>query len=173
MKDYQRGRVYVAEAVAGEKVGKVKIGFTANPPEVRVGQLQFPSKLIHATDELANAAKIEKSAQRILALHGGHDWGEWFEATADQAIAAINLALRQNSGLELILEGKMRAGSGRGRPPVDKSRTRLLTFRIANDLFEDVDRYCRRIGGDRGPSLSTLLRLGLEADQMERARRKA
>ena len=93
-------KVYVMRDASG----MVKLGVSANP-ERRSKQFGRPVDLVHETDVLVEAGKIEHLAHRILALHGKHVRGEWFEAEIGAAIRAIELAIRQAEGQELALGG--------------------------------------------------------------------
>lgn len=95
-------KVYVM--VDGE--GRIKLGHSNNPAR-RSKQMVRPVTLVHETDVIEEAERVERLAHRILALHGKHLRGEWFEATVCDAIAAIEIAVRQAEQEELALGGRL------------------------------------------------------------------
>lgn len=96
--------------------GALKLGHSRNP-EARAKQIGRPVKVVHQTDVIEHAERIERLAHRVLALHGKHIRGEWFEATLEDAIAAIETATRQAEGSELPLGGALaRHKRGVGAP---------------------------------------------------------
>ena len=102
-------KLYVMQAPDGA----VKVGYSKNP-EGRRKSLGKDVALVHETDVLDDVRRVEDLAHRALALNGTHLRGEWFEASLDDAISAIETAVRQAEGQEMELGGKFK--SGRGRP---------------------------------------------------------
>jgi hypothetical protein len=101
-------RLYLMQATSGI----IKIGRSA-APEVRRVQLAYETRdaglaLVYATEPIENAANAERKAHRAMALTGKHLGGEWFESTVDEGREAIRLAIRQASGLELPLGGRLK-----------------------------------------------------------------
>lgn len=92
--------------VMADAAGMVKLGHSRNPSK-RSKQIGKGITLLHETDVLEQAERIERLAHRVLALHGRHLRGEWFEATLEQAIEAIEIAVKQAANEELSLGGKM------------------------------------------------------------------
>ena len=95
-------KVYVM--VDGE--GRIKLGHSVNPA-ARSKQMPRPVTLVHETDVIEQAERVERLAHRILALHGTHLRGEWFEASIDDALHAIELAVKQAENEELALGGML------------------------------------------------------------------
>ncbi|MBF4328686.1 hypothetical protein EAY16_25770, partial [Vibrio anguillarum] len=73
--------------------GLLKLGHSCNP-EKRAKQIGRVV-IAHLTDVVEQAERIERLAHRVLALHGKHVRGEWFEATIEDAILAIEIATKQ------------------------------------------------------------------------------
>ena len=79
-------RIYVMQA----DDGTIKLGHSKDPERGRK-ELDVPVTIVHQTDVVEQAERIERLAHRVLALHGGHIRGEWFKATIDAAISAIDI----------------------------------------------------------------------------------
>ena len=86
--------------------GRIKLGHSVNPA-ARSKQMPRPVTLVHETDVIEQAERVERLAHRILALHGTHLRGEWFEASIDDALHAIEIAIRQAEQEELALGGRL------------------------------------------------------------------
>ena len=89
--------------------GRVKLGISANPK--RRSTQYGPTVMLAHSRVMDQARKIEKLAHRVLALHGKHVRGEWFEASVSDAIEAIDIAVRQAENGELPLGGKLNGGT--------------------------------------------------------------
>ena len=122
-------KVYVVRA----EDGTLKLGHSKDPIN-RAKDIRPKVEIVHQTDVLDQAEKIERLAHRVLALHGTHLRGEWFEASLDEAIAAIDIAIRQAEGSELPLGGKLKQ---RERPPSPFVST--FTMRADPDFLDDLD----------------------------------
>lgn len=94
-------KVYVMRAADG----RVKLGHSRNP-ERRAQELGCV-ELAYSTQTIVEAERVERLAHRVLALHGEHCRGEWFEATVENAIFAIETALKQARD-ELPLGGRLK-----------------------------------------------------------------
>lgn len=82
--------------------GTIKLGHSKSP-ERRAKELGVPVTIVHQTDVIEFAEKIERLAHRVLALHGKHLRGEWFEASLQDAVQAIEIATQQAEGEQLPL----------------------------------------------------------------------
>ncbi len=123
-------RIYVMRA----EDGSLKLGHSKKPA-ARARQIGRPVEVVHQTDVLEHVEKIERLAHRVLALHGRHIRGEWFEASLDQAIAAIQTAVRQAEGSELVLVARL------GRPDLPPKPNRdLLSMRLPPDLKAELQK---------------------------------
>lgn len=101
-------RIYVMRA----EDGSLKLGHSKNPEE-RAKWIGRAVEIVHQTDVIEHVERIERLAHRVLALHGKHIRGEWFEAKLEDALLAIEIATRQAENAELPL-GKSVAWN---RPP--------------------------------------------------------
>lgn len=122
-------KVYVLKAPDGT----IKLGHAKNV-ERRKNEIGRHLDIVHQTDVLEQAERIERLAHRILALHGKHLKGEWFEATLEDAILAIEIATRQAEGEELNLGGQIIYSAK--RPATKKI---MLTIKLPPDLIRSVD----------------------------------
>lgn len=98
----RQAKVYVIQ-----REGTVKVGFSTDPVR-RAKAFGRCAALAHATDEeidFEDARRLERLAHRVLVLSGKHIRGEWFSATVEDAVAAIEIAMRQASNVELKLGG--------------------------------------------------------------------
>lgn len=120
--------------VMRDGAGLVKLGISVDP-ERRRSQLGASLELVHETDLVDRAEHIEALAHRLLALHGRHVKGEWFEATIDDALDAINLAIKQFQGEQLPLGGVFK---NKGRPP-GQEFPHLLHLRITDEMREALE----------------------------------
>ena len=110
--------------------GRIKLGHSVNPT-ARSKQMPRPVTLVHETDVIEQAERVERLAHRILALHGTHLRGEWFEASIDDALHAIELAVRQAEHEELALGGRLN-----GKEDLETSTSKyqqLLSIRTGNE----------------------------------------
>jgi len=94
----QNAKIYIMRA----SDGTIKLGHSVCP-ERRAKELGVPVDIVHQTDVIELAEKVERLAHRILALHGKHLRGEWFEASLEDAIKAIEIATKQAEGEQLPL----------------------------------------------------------------------
>lgn len=122
-------KIYVMQA----DDGTLKLGHSKSPA-TRAKQLGRRVAIVHETDVLEHAEQIERLAHRVLALHGKHLRGEWFEADLSDAIKAIEIATRQAEAEELPL--------GRAIGPNARTGTKtMIGIKIDNELLERLDRY--------------------------------
>lgn len=111
-------KVYVMRA----DDGTIKLGHSRNP-HTRARHIGRPVLVVHETPVLEHAEKIEKLAHRVLALHGKHLLGEWFESTLEEAVRAIEIAIKQADSEELELGGVLKPRKARcPAPPRDLPR---------------------------------------------------
>lgn len=118
-------KIYVMRAADGS----IKLGHSKNPA-VRARYVGRHVELIHQTDVIEQVERIERLAHRVLALHGAHIRGEWFEATLEDALQAIEIATRQAEQAELPLGGTL-------NPAVRSSGPQRL-FQMRTDTPEGV-----------------------------------
>ena len=123
-------KIYVMKA----DDGRLKLGISVNP-EARAKQIGVPVSIIHQTDVIEHARQIEKLAHRVLALHGTHLRGEWFEATLQDAIRAIEVATRQAENQELALGGTLKGGNS---DPEGSTRPQI-NIRVGDDVLAAID----------------------------------
>jgi hypothetical protein len=83
-------KVYVMRA----EDGSLKVGHSIAPSK-RARDIGRHVQVVHETDVLEHAERIERVAHRVLALQGKRIRGEWFNAELAEAIAAIEDAVRQ------------------------------------------------------------------------------
>lgn len=145
--------------------GSIKLGYSSDPAR-RAKQFGRPVEILHETDVIEHVDKIEKLAHRVLALHGSHLRGEWFEATLADALLAIEIATRQAENQELSLGGKLkRSGYMTPRPAGELVQ---INIRVDDDVLaavEDIRSMSRPI-----PSVSKVWRDAIlnERDRMRR-----
>lgn len=113
-------RIYVMRA----EDGTLKLGHSIDPIK-RARSVGKPVEVVHQTDVIEHVERIERLAHRVLALHGRHIRGEWFEADLSDAISAIEMAIRQAEGSELQLVGRLSRPDMPRRPKKDVVHTRL------------------------------------------------
>lgn len=71
---------------------KVKIGKSADPYQ---RSLQLNAKLAYQSEYRGDALSVEKLAHRVMALGSRALGFEWYQASFDDAVAAINIAIAQ------------------------------------------------------------------------------
>ena len=81
----------------------LKVGHSI-APQARAKQIGRPVDILHLTDIIVEAEAVERTAHRLLKISGKHVRGEWFSASLEEAVEAINLARRIVDGLELPLD---------------------------------------------------------------------
>lgn len=119
--------------------GRIKLGHSVNPT-ARSKQMPRPVTLVHETDVIEQAERVERLAHRILALHGTHLRGEWFEASIDDALHAIEIAVKQAECEELALGGRL---DGRADIETSAQKYPLFNFRADPETLEALDRLRR------------------------------
>jgi len=83
--------------------GTIKLGHSKQP-NVRRRQIELQLnttlKVIHVTEIILNAERVERLAHRLLAVAKKRvgEQGEWFSASVDEAIASIEQAIRIANG---------------------------------------------------------------------------
>ena len=119
--------------------GRIKLGHSVNPM-ARSKQMPRPVTLVHETDVIEQAERVERLAHRILALHGTHLRGEWFEASLEDALQAIEIAIRQAEQEELALGGWM---NGKADIKTSTPEYHILNFRADPETLESLDKLRR------------------------------
>lgn len=119
--------------------GRIKLGHSVNPT-ARSKQMPRPVTLVHETDVIEQAERVERLAHRILALHGTHLRGEWFEASLEDALQAIEIAIRQAEQEELALGGRL---DGRADIETSAQKYPLFNFRADPETLEALDKLRR------------------------------
>lgn len=161
-------KIYVMRA----EDGTLKLGHSVDP-ERRAKQVGRAVEVVHETDVLEQVERIERLAHRVLALHGRHIRGEWFEASLDEAVRAIEIATRQAEQQELVLGGDLRrinsvSHSGRAEagswasPPTLSVRMDVEHLQMIDDL--------RRLESDL-PTRTEMARRCIEIVAAERLRK--
>jgi len=107
--------------------GRIKLGHSVNPA-ARSKQMPRAVTLVHETDVIEQAERVERLAHRILALHGTHLRGEWFEASLEDALQAIEIAIRQAEQEELALGGRLD-----GRADIEISVYTPISVRLSDE----------------------------------------
>jgi hypothetical protein len=107
--------------------GRIKLGHSVNPA-ARSKQMPRAVTVVHETDVIEQAERVERLAHRILALHGTHLRGEWFEASIDDALHAIEIAIRQAEQEELALGGRLD-----GRADIEISVYTPISVRLSDE----------------------------------------
>jgi len=125
----QNAKIYVMQ----DSNGTIKLGHSKSP-ERRAKELGVPVTIVHQTDVVEFAEKIERLAHRVLALHGKHLRGEWFEASLQDAVQAIEIATQQAEGEQLPLGGNV---SWQKRKPSKVT----VTMRFDQWLLDAIDEY--------------------------------
>lgn len=138
--------IYVMKA----EDGTLKLGHSVAPTR-RAKELDRPVEIVHQTDVVEQAERIERLAHRILALHGRQIKGEWYEATLEDAIVAIEIATRQAENQELALGGKLLPPYIREVPETTpcsiriKTRTLIALQAMADADGRSLSNYINRI----------------------------
>lgn len=145
--------------------GAVKVGISSDP-ERRSKALGRDMVVAHATDLFDQAERIETLAHRVLSLSGRQVKGEWFEATVEDAIRAIETAIEQAEGRQLPLGGEFRSGVGRPRVD-DDARLVNVNLRLTREMVDFIDSM---INEDR-PTRSAVVR-ELLAQEIQRRKDK-
>lgn len=145
--------------------GRIKLGHSIDPAK-RSKQMVRPVTLVHETDIVEEAERIERLAHRILALHGKHLRGEWFEASVGDAIKAIEIAVRQAEQEELALGGKLDGASD----IAISEYTPVTSIRLPEDIREWADKKAQEQNRSRANLIITVLR---DAMRSEARRSKA
>lgn len=148
-------KVYLMQA----KDGTLKLGHS-RCPEKRAREIWCQPELVFQTDVLKCAERIERLAHRVLVLHGKHLKGEWFAATIEDGINAIEIAVRQAENEELPLGGSLTAGR------------KLITIKLPLDLIEEADKFVDSLNlpSTRTAFIEVAMREKLER---ERARKRS
>ena len=147
--------------VARSKSGAVKVGFSSNPQR-RMKWLPSGTALAYVTGDTMSvdaARRLERLAHRVLVLSGKRISGEWFAVTVADAVAAIEVALRQASMNELELGGHV-ARHDRPRPSmvaVNFSMPRAMRDGLDAILAERTD------GQDRAGLVREIIAEALDA----------
>lgn len=147
----QNAQVYILQA----EDGTIKVGHSVNP-EKRMHQLgRSGLKVVHASGMIVDAEKVERAAHKLLKLAGKHVRGEWFSASIQEALDAIDVAQRIADGLDVL-----------------PGRDTFLQMRIADEIVAKLDDL-RRVEADL-PSRSEMIRRLIErADGMAKKDKKA
>lgn len=147
--------------------GRIKLGHSVNPA-ARSKQMPRAVTVVHETDVIEQAERVERLAHRILALHGTHLRGEWFEASIDAALYAIEIAIRQAEQEELALGGRLD-----GRADIEISTHTPVPVRLDDRHLQIVDEL-RRVEDDI-PTRSEMIRRIIEraGDRADRKARKS
>lgn len=133
--------------------GLLKLGMSADPHR-RAREIGKGISVVHETDSFDRAEEIERLAHKVLALHGKHIRGEWFEAELDGAIEAIAIAVRQAEELELPLGGRLRRSTSRR----DVAIRGQISVRDENGEMEALIDDLRRWAGYPTPSKADVIR---------------
>lgn len=145
--------------------GRIKLGHSVNPT-ARSKQMPRPVTLVHETDVIEQAERVERLAHRILALHGTHLRGEWFEASLEDALQAIEIAIRQAEQEELALGGRLD-----GRADIETSNhTPVFSMRLSPELKEQLQRIANR---ERRSLTNLVEKVLVEFVEREKAARKS
>ncbi len=143
------GHVYV---LSGR--GRVKIGWSRQPV---IRAYQVGGKLEHATTQLTMATRVERLAHRILhSKRIGRT--EWFDATIEDAIAAVEAAIE-------VAEGRQPEPP---RPEPMRSYRAVVPLSLDGELLSRVEAARARRSHSRpgrAQVMRELIRLGLEADE--------
>lgn len=86
--------------------GTLKLGHSIDPAR-RSKNVGRSVEVVYETDVVEQAERIERLAHKVLALHGKHLHGEWFEATLGAAILSIDIAIRQAERQEFAMGGRL------------------------------------------------------------------
>lgn len=152
-------KIYVMRA----EDGTLKLGHSVDPAR-RSKEVGRVVEIVHETDIIEHVERIERAAHRVLALHGKHLRGEWFEATLDDAINAIEIATRQAERQELELGGKLKTVKQTGG-----RSTGQLNIRVDSEIMDAIDEI--RASQRPIPTVSQVIRSVIltERDRIRRA----
>lgn len=124
--------IYVLQDITG----RIKLGISKHP--IRRSRNFGPGvELVATTDMFDEAPVVEKLAHRVLALHGKHLRGEWFLATVDDALKAIEIARRQAARIELPLGGQLKGGTSDTRHEMKALARRRSVEKMIRVRFND------------------------------------
>jgi hypothetical protein len=132
----RNAQIYVMRSTSGA----LKVGHSRRVKSRRA-ELGKP-QIVYLTDVLEQAEVIERMAHRLLKMSGRHIRGEWFSASLDEIIAAIERAERIAIGAEL--------------PPEPQERSQL-NIRLDRDL-EDAIEALRESAGYPTPTKTDVIR---------------
>mgnify|MGYP000877176242 CR=1 FL=1 len=149
----RNARIYIMK----DRDGRLKLGHSVNP-ERRAKVLGNP-EIVYQTDVLDEVERIERLAHKVLALHGTHIRAEWFDASVEAAITAIQIARNQAECRELPLGGKLKKFGG--PKPIGGKILRLQVPQRVLDMVDSVK--SERGGGERTTILREAMFLGLKA----------
>lgn len=139
------GQVYIAR----DSDGLVKVGFSKRP-SIRMFDLR--AELQYATDTFPNALRIEKLAHKLLSVSAKRiASSEWFEATLEEAIEAVERAIRIADGSEPIPDFAL-----------PKGRRPMVGARIERSLFMRLKRATDRTKTAYAPSVAKIIERGIE-----------
>ena len=130
-----------------DDAGRRKVGHSDNPMRRSFELGSTPLSLLYATKFSPNAYRVERTAHRILRVAGKHIKGEWFTASLDECVAAIERAERIVAGLE----------------PDVKADAVLVGVRFTFEKLNEIEAWRRRQPKmpSRGDAIRHLVRQGL------------
>lgn len=145
--------------------GLVKLGRSVDP-EKRLKVVSrssgFLAHLHHVTPIREDASFVEAAAHKVL--ESKRRTGEWFDVTAEEAVAAIA------SAIEAVDEWKNKVPRFRGTPSV---KYIYKTFRLPTELDERVTDYCMRHKVSRHELMSRALVWFIDDWEQQEAKRGA
>lgn len=130
--------------------GYHKVGHSRDPNLRRRG-ISRSVELVYSTGVLDEAERVEYIAHKILKREGRHIEGEWFSASLDEAIAAINEAIRVVAEYVPPVtapEKQPKASQSRDYVPVERFTDDDLRRALAKaiEAAGSLNQYAARIG---------------------------
>lgn len=155
----------LAQVYIMEDRGAFKVGHSKNPNDRR-RQLGAHLKVVHTSQPMANARRVEWLAQRLLALAGKRVAGELFSATLDEAKIAIARAVRIEAGLEPDVTAPRAVKQSQELRQNCPGLMLMLNMRV-NAKFKEALRRIRHLDPNV-PSISDVVRAAV-FEKLERA----
>jgi hypothetical protein len=138
-------KVYV---MAGSD-GAIKLGVSTDPAR-RLKEVGADA-ILHETELLEHAERVERLAHRMLSLKGLRIRGEWFSASLDEALATIEAAVAELDDPKWARQSPKPSGVA-------------IHVRLPSELLARLNDAC---DGPYAPSQAEIVRRGIELALIE------